>query len=174
MRKILLENLFQVPLGSFLIGLILALLGLILVFAGRGVIKFIAFLIGGIIGGLAASIIMAPYLGGATILAGVIGFILVGVLTQLLLPVGAGLVAAALTYLFLKPLLNMIFALILAVIMFFVVLMLFNKIIAVGTSFLGSLIFLAGIREFVSLDIYISLLIIAVLTAIGCIIQLKS
>jgi len=164
----------QVSFGSLLTGLILALLGLILVFAGRGVIKFIAFLIGGIIGGLAASIIIAPYLGGATILAGIIGFILVGALTQLLLPVGAGLIAAALTYLFLKPLLNVIFALILAVIMFFAVLMLFNKILAVGTAFLGSLIFLMGIRQFISLDIYLSLLIIAVLTAIGCIVQLKS
>jgi len=164
----------QVSFGSLLTGLILALLGLILVFAGRGVIKFIACLTGGIIGGLAASIIIAPYLGGATILAGIIGFILVGALTQLLLPVGAGLIAAALTYLFLKPLLNVIFALILAVIMFFAVLMLFNKILAVGTAFLGSLIFLMGIRQFISLDIYLSLLIIAVLTAIGCIVQLKS
>ena len=164
----------QVSFGSLLTGLILALLGLILVFAGRGVIKFIAFLIGGIIGGLAASIIIAPYLGGATILAGIIGFILVGALTQLLLPVGAGLIAAALTYLFLKPLLNVIFALILAVIMFFAVLMLFNKILAVGTAFLGSLIFLMGIRQFISVDIYLSLLIIAILTAIGCLVQLKS
>ena len=164
----------QVSFGSLLTGLILALLGLILVFAGRGVIKFIAFLTGGIIGGLAASIIIAPYLGGATILAGIIGFILVGALTQLLLPVGAGLIAAALTYLFLKPLLNVIFALILAVIMFFAVLMLFNKILAVGTAFLGSLIFLMGIRQFISVDIYLSLLIIAILTAIGCLVQLKS
>ena len=168
------ENILQASLGSLLTGLILMLLGLILVFAGRGVIKFIAFLIGGIIGGLAASIIMAPYLGGATILAGIIGFILVGALTQLLLPVGAGLIAAALTYLFLKPLLNVIFALILAVIMFLIVLMLFNKTLAVGTAFLGSLIFLMGIRQFISLDIYLSLLIIAVLTAIGCIVQLRS
>jgi len=170
----LFENILQASLGSLLTGLILMLLGLILVFAGRGVIKFIAFLIGGIIGGLAASIIMAPYLGGATILAGIIGFILVGALTQLLLPVGAGLIAAALTYLFLKPLLNVIFALILAVIMFLIVLMLFNKTLAVGTAFLGSLIFLMGIRQFISLDIYLSLLIIAVLTAIGCIVQLRS
>ena len=168
------ENTLQASLGSLLTGLILMLLGLILVFAGRGVIKFIAFLIGGIIGGLAASIIMAPYLGGATILAGIIGFILVGALTQLLLPVGAGLIAAALTYLFLKPLLNVIFALILAVIMFLIVLMLFNKTLEVGTAFLGSLIFLMGIRQFISLDIYLSLLIIAVLTAIGCIVQLRS
>ena len=168
------ENILQASLGSLLTGLILMLLGLILVFAGRGVIKFIAFLIGGIIGGLAASIIIAPYLGGATILAGIIGFILVGALTQLLLPVGAGLIAAALTYLFLKPLLNVIFALILAVIMFLIVLMLFNKTLAVGTAFLGSLIFLMGIRQFISLDIYLSLLIIAVLTAIGCIVQLRS
>lgn len=167
------ENILQASLGSLLTGLILMLLGLILVFAGRGVIKFIAFLIGGIIGGLAASIIMAPYLGGATILAGIIGFILVGALTQLLLPVGAGLIAAALTYLFLKPLLNVIFALILAVIMFLIVLMLFNKTLAVGTAFLGSLIFLMGIRQFISLDIYLSLLIIAVLTVIGCIVQLR-
>jgi len=170
----LLENLLQAPLTSLLMGLILALLGLVLVFAGRGVIKFIAFLVGGIIGGLAASTILAPYLGGATILAGVIGFILVGALTQLLLPVGAGLVAAALTYLFLKPLLNVIFALIIAVIIFFAVLMLFNKIVAVGTAFLGSLIFLAGIKRFISMDIYLSLLIIAILTAIGCIVQLRS
>jgi len=170
----LIENLLQAPLGSFLTGLILALLGLVLVFAGKGVIKFIAFLVGGIIGGLAVSVIMAPYLGGATILAGIIGFILIGALTQLLLPVGAGLVAAALTYLFLKPLLGVIFVLIFAIVMFFVVLMLFNKILAVGTAFLGSLIFLAGIQRFVSLDTYLSLLIIVALTAIGCIVQLKS
>jgi len=170
----LIENLLQAPLGSFLTGLILALLGLVLVFAGKGVIKFIAFLVGGIVGGLAVSVIMAPYLGGATILAGIIGFILIGALTQLLLPVGAGLVAAALTYLFLKPLLGVIFVLIFAIVMFFVVLMLFNKILAVGTAFLGSLIFLAGIQRFVSLDTYLSLLIIVALTAIGCIVQLKS
>ncbi|RLE78995.1 MAG: hypothetical protein DRJ36_03860, partial [Thermoprotei archaeon] len=94
--------------------------------------------------------------------------------TQLLLPVGGGLVAAALTYLFLKPLLNVIFALIIAVIIFFAVLMLFNKIVAVGTAFLGSLIFLAGIKRFISMNIYLSLLIIAILTAIGCIVQLRS
>ncbi|HDJ66523.1 MAG TPA: hypothetical protein ENF33_02255 [Nitrososphaeria archaeon] len=170
----MIENLLQAPLGSFLTGLILALLGLVLVFAGKGVIKFIAFLVGGIVGGLAVSVIMAPYLGGATILAGIIGFILIGALTQLLLPVGAGLVAAALTYLFLKPLLGVIFVLIFAIVMFFVVLMLFNKILAVGTAFLGSLIFLAGIQRFVSLDTYLSLLIIVALTAIGCIVQLKS
>ena len=170
----MIENLLQAPLGSFLTGLILALLGLVLVFAGKGVIKFIAFLVGGIVGGLAVSVIMAPYLGGATILAGIIGFILIGALTQLLLPVGAGLVAAALTYLFLKPLLGVIFVLIFAIVIFFVVLMLFNKILAVGTAFLGSLIFLAGIQRFVSLDTYLSLLIIVALTAIGCIVQLKS
>ena len=51
--------------------------------------------------------------------------------------------------------------------------MLFNKIVAVGTAFLGSLIFLAGIKQFISLDIYLSLLIVAVLTVIGCIVQLR-
>ena len=67
----------------------------------------------------------------------------------------------------------MIFALIIAVIVFFAVLMLFNKTVAVGTAFLGSLIFLAGIKQFIPIDIYLSLLIVAVLTVVGCIVQLR-
>jgi len=171
-----LHDVFGAVPGGSIIALIIVLLGLAMVFIGKHIVKFIIFLIGGLIGASLAFILTLPHLGfSLAIIAAIAGFLILGFIAYLLMPVGASIVAGALTYFLAKPILGgIILPLILAAIVFIAVLILFDKILGVGTAFLGSILVVSGLSRFIALNIYLDLLIVIGLTAIGSVIQLRS
>lgn len=161
---------------GFASGIILVGLGLAVAFLGRKLVKAIFFLIGGVIGALLAFIVAPmfftpPY----TYLLAAIGFVVVGLIFYLLLPFGAGLLAGVATFLLLRGFMDLILAVILALIALVVVVILFNKILSVATAFLGSLIFVVGLGQVgVVLPELLQLILMALITILGSIVQLRT
>ena len=157
-------------------GIILIVLGLAVAFLGRKLVKVVFFLIGGVIGALLALIIAPMFLAPPyTYLLAVVGFVIVGLIFYLLLPFGAGLLAGVATFLLLRGFVDLILAVILALIALIVVVILFNKILSVATAFLGSLIFVVGLSQVgVVLPEFLQLILIALITVLGSIVQLKT
>ncbi len=157
-------------------GIILIVLGLAVAFLGRKLVKVVFFLIGGVIGALLALIIAPMFLAPPyTYLLAIVGFVIAGLIFYLLLPFGAGLLAGVATFLLLRGLVDLILAVILALIALIVVVILFNKILSVATAFLGSLIFVVGLGQVgVVLPEFLQLILIALITVLGSIVQLKT
>ena len=157
-------------------GIILIVLGLAVAFLGRKLVKVVFFLIGGVIGALLALIIAPMFLAPPyTYLLAVVGFVIVGLIFYLLLPFGAGLLAGVATFLLLRGFVDLILAVILALIALIVVVILFNKILSVATAFLGSLIFVVGLGQVgVVLPEFLQLILMALITVLGSIVQLKT
>ena len=157
-------------------GIILIVLGLAVAFLGRKLVKVVFFLIGGVIGALLALIIAPMFLAPPyTYLLAIVGFVIAGLIFYLLLPFGAGLLAGVATFLLLRGFVDLILAVILALIALIVVVILFNKILSVATAFLGSLIFVVGLGQVgVVLPEFLQLILIALITVLGSIVQLKT
>ena len=92
-----------------------------------------------------------------------------------LLPFGAGLAAGLAAFLVLNPIIgDLIVSFILALVVLIVVVILFNKLLTVGTAFLGSLVFTAGLGQMISLHGFVQIALIAIITVLGCIVQFKT
>lgn len=156
-------------------GLILIILGLLLVFIGRKLVKILTFLTGGLAGALLAYHYSLPTVGvPLAYVIGIIGFIIVGLIAYALLYVAAGIVAGFLVYLFTRPLFgDILIPIILAVIAFAAVIILFNKILSIGTAILGAIVVSFGINQLIPLHSYISLAIVVLLSILGSYVQLK-
>lgn len=163
------------PTISNLSWIVLIVLGLLLLFIGRKLVKVLTFLAGGIIGGLLAYQYSLPHFGVPTAyLIGVVGFVIVGLIAYALLYLAAGIAAGALTYFLTKPLFpDILIPIVLAVIAFAVVLILFNKILSVGTAIFGAIIVATGIGRLFPLNPLATLIIVVVLAALGSYVQLR-
>jgi len=164
-----------VPWIGTLSGIVLVVLGLLLVFVGRKLVKVLTFLAGGIIGALLAYTYSLPHFGVPVAYAiAAAGFIVLGIIAYLLLYVAAGIAAGILVYLFTNPIFDgVLIPIILAIIAFAVVIILFNKILSVGTAVLGAIIVAAGINRLTPLNLFLTVAIIVVLAALGSYVQLK-
>ena len=156
-------------------GLILIILGLLLVFVGRKLVKVLTFLTGGLAGALLAYHYSLPAVGvPLAYVIGVIGFIIVGLIAYALLYVAAGIVAGVLVYLFARPFFGgILIPIVLAIVAFAVVIILFNKILSIGTAILGAIVVSYGINQLTPLHPYISLAIAVLLAILGSYVQLK-
>ena len=157
-------------------GVILIVLGLAVAFLGKKLVKTVFFLIGGVVGALLTLMIAPMFLAPPyTYLLAVVGFVIVGLIFYLLLPFGAGLLAGVATFLLLRGFVDLVLAVILALIALIVVVILFNKILSVATAFLGSLIFVVGLGQVgVAPPEFLQLILIALITILGSIVQFKT
>lgn len=161
---------------ELLSGVVLIVLGLAVAFLGRKLAKLVFFLVGGVIGALLALLIAPMFITPPyTYLAAIAGFVIVGLIFLLLMPFGAGLLAGLATFMLLRGSVGLILAIVFALIALILVVLLFNKILSVATAFIGSIIFAVGLQQAgVSLPGLLQLLIIAVITVLGSIVQFKT
>jgi len=157
-------------------GLMLIILGLVVAFFGRKLAKAVFFLIGGLVGALLALLISPMFIPPPyTYIAALVGFVIVGVIFLLLMKFGAGIIAGLATFMLLRGIVDILLAIIIALIVLVIVIVLFDKILSIITALVGSLIFTAGLQQAgVPLPGFLQLVIIAVITILGSIVQLKT
>jgi len=157
-------------------GLMLTILGLVVAFFGRKLAKIVFFLVGGIIGALLALLISPMFISPPySYIAAVVGFVIVGLIFLLLMRFGAGIVAGLATFMLLRGIVDVLLAIIIALIVLIIVIVLFDKVLSIITAFVGSLIFMAGLQQAgASLPVFLQIIIIAVITILGSIVQLRT
>jgi len=168
-------------IGAAASGVILIALGLVLVFLGRKLVKMLFFLVGGVMGAL-LTLRLAPLPPGTMYpyIAAAVGFIAAGLIFYFLLPFAAGLLAGLAAFLILRPIVaDLWMVIMLSLAAAILVATLFNKLLTVGTAFLGALIFLAGLNQIavqsrMEVSEPIQLALLAILTALGSYIQFKT
>jgi hypothetical protein len=157
-------------------GLMLIILGLVVAFFGRKLAKIVFFLVGGIIGALLALLISPMFISPPySYIAAVVGFVIVGLIFFLLMRFGAGIVAGLAAFMLLRGIVDVLLAIIIALIVLIIVIVLFDKVLSIITAFVGSLIFMAGLQQAgASLPVFLQIIIIAVITILGSIVQLRT
>ena len=158
-------------------GLVLIIFGLIMTFFGRKIAKIITFLVGGVVGALFTYRYLVPWMkleAPVSYVAAIVAFIVVGFLAIALLYLSAGIAAGAAVFLFTRPLFQeWIIPLLLAAIAFAVVLILFNKLLSVGTAILGGIIVAYGLSLIVPIGSLGSIIVTLMLAVLGSYYQLK-
>jgi hypothetical protein len=157
-------------------GLMLIILGLVVAFFGRKLAKIVFFLVGGIIGALLALLISPMFISPPySYIAAVVGFVIVGLIFLLLMRFGAGIVAGLAAFMLLRGIVDVLLAIIIALIVLIIVIVLFDKVLSIITAFVGSLIFMTGLQQAgASLPVFLQIIIIAVITILGSIVQLRT
>jgi len=157
-------------------GLMLIILGLVVAFFGRKLAKIVFFLVGGIIGALLALLISPMFISPPySYIAAVVGFVIVGLIFFLLMRFGAGIVAGLAAFMLLRGIVDVLLAIIIALIVLIIVIVLFDKVLSIITAFVGSLIFMTGLQQAgASLPVFLQIIIIAVITILGSIVQLRT
>ncbi|MGD0396585.1 MAG: hypothetical protein ABSB26_06710 [Nitrososphaerales archaeon] len=153
--------------------LILAMLvvSLLLIFAGRKVVKALAFLVVGLIGASIGGEFAAHYLGSlgsfGTILGVLIGFVAGGLIGLLLVRVGIGLAVGYAAYLLTVDLVSSTIAAFVVGFVFFVVgWLLYNKILSLVTAVAGGFLLYDGLRLY-GLDLTVSMVLAVLVTLAG-------
>jgi len=128
--------------GGLLYALVLLVISLALIFAGRSVIKALAFLVAGLAGaafGAAAGTLVLGFIG--TVIGAFVGFIIGGLLGLLLVHLGIGLAFGYFGYLITKDLTHvLLLALAVGFVLFVVGLAASGKLLEVATAALGGVI----------------------------------
>jgi hypothetical protein len=159
-------------LGGFVYAIVLALVALGLIFAGRSIIKGIAFLAVGLAGaafGLATGALILGPIGA--IIGGVVGFLVGGVLGIFLVEVGMGLALGYFGYLATRYLVHsLLIAVGAGIVLFFVGLAMSNKLLELVTAVLGGVI-LYGVLVFFGLAPLYAAVVSIVLAAAGFYVQ---
>jgi hypothetical protein len=167
------------PLTNSLPGwaLLLALLvvSLVLAFAGRSVVKVIAFLVVGLIGASIGGMLFAQYLSGlgslATLLGALIGFLLGGLIGVLLVAVGIGVAIGYGAYLLTASFVSgTLIPLIVGFVFFIIGVAFYGKILGFITAIAGGLLFFDVLRIY-GLDSTLSIVLAAGLTVAGIWVQ---
>lgn len=156
--------------------LVLALLAvsLVLIFAGKSLVKVVAFLVVGFLGAAFGGSLAVHYLSPDLGFVGVLlGFVAGGLLGLVLLPLGVGLAAGYAGYLVALDLaLGPMVALIAGATFFIVGALLSGKILGIATAVVGGLLLFDVLSRFVGLDPFVATLLAAALTVVGLWVQL--
>ncbi len=160
-----------------ILAIIFLIMGLVLVFYGRKLVKIITFIVGGIVGAILIYEYVIPWLNISApfnyILA-LLGFIISGVLAIAIVHLLGAVIAGYLAYRLINPYFqDWILPLLIAIIAFAIVLVLFNKLLSIGTAVLGAILVSYSINIFIPLGMVISLIIVVVLAVAGAYYQLK-
>ena len=151
--------------------LLLVLLGvsLVLIFAGKTLVKVVAFLAVGIVGASLGGQLAAQYLQPQWALVGaLLGFAIGGIVGVSLLPLGIGLALGYAGYvLALSFALGATTALILGVAFFVVGALLSNKILGVATALVGGLLLFDVLTRYVGLESTVATVVAGLLTLAG-------
>jgi hypothetical protein len=132
-----------VPAWALLLSMLLA--SIILIFAGREVVKVIAFLVVGLVGASVGGVLAAQYLAGAgslgTLLGVLLGFVLGGLVGVLLVAVGIGLAMGYGAYVLTAGLVSgTTVPLIVGFVFFIIGLALYNEVLGFVTALAGGLL----------------------------------
>jgi hypothetical protein len=162
-----------VPAWALLLSMLVV--SLILLFAGRKVVKFLAFLVFGLIGASIGGILVAQLLAGAgslgTIIGLLLGFILGGFIGVMLLALGIGIVIGYAAYVLTASLVSGTAVPLIVGFLFFIVgLALHNKILSFVTAVAGGIL-LFDVLEIYGLGSILSAVIAVVATLAGIWVQ---
>ena len=151
------------------------IVSLILIFAGRKVIKILAFLVVGLIGASIGGALAAQYLTGAgslgNLLGVLLGFVIGGLLGVMLLAVGIGLAIGYAAYVLTAGFVSgTTIPLIVGFVFFIIGLALHNKVLGFVTALAGGLL-LFDVLQLYGLDPTVSVIIAGVATLAGIWVQ---
>jgi hypothetical protein len=157
-----------------LIAPFMLIIGTILAFAGRKLVKLLVFLAGGLLGGAMAYWLTLNMLGeNMALIIAVVGFVGVGLLCVAFIPIIFGISLGFVAYYIADLLaLNMLIGVIAGVAGFVLGIFLYNHVLSIVTGVVGGALILQGL---VSLGIptYISLLVAFLMMVVGTIFQLR-
>ena len=158
----------------FVVTLIVSLL---LIFAGRKVIKVLAFLVVGLIGATIGGVLGAKYLASLGLfgrLMGILmGFFVGGLMGIVLVALGIGVVVGYGAYLLTLDIISSTTAAIVVGIIFFIIgLVLYNKILSLVTAVAGGILLYDAVRLY-SLNPTVSIVLAAVVTLAGISVQYR-
>ena len=159
-------------IASTTYALVLLLASLAMIFAGRWIIRAIAFITIGLVFGFAGATFGATILGPfGLFLGGILGFIVGGLLSLVLLPLAIGLGTGYIAYSLFQSFVHVyIFSIIVGLIFFVIGIILSSKLLALATAFLGALL-LADVLIFFHVPSLIAVLAALVLGAVGFFVQ---
>ena len=163
----------SVPAGTLL--LFTLVVSLLLIFAGRKVVKILAFLVVGVIGALVGATLVSQYFaasGSLGILLGILGgFLLGGLIGILLAAVGVGLALGYAAYLLTTGFVSGTTIPLVAGFVFFIIgVVLYNKILGVVTALAGGFLFYDVLLMY-GISPILSTIVAAVLTLAGIWVQ---
>lgn len=161
--------------SGVLIAIILLAVSLLLMFAGRSVVKSLAFLLAGVAGALAGATLGAVLFGLLGLLTGaVLGFFIVGFIGYSLLYLGVGFITGYFVYELARSLgLSLFISLFLGVVFFIVGILLTGRFLELITAIAGGAIFFSVAIYFGS-PFFFSLLASIILAALGYVSQVRS
>ncbi len=162
----------NVPAWALLLGLLA--LSLVLIFAGKTLVKVVAFVAVGIVGAAFGGTLAAQYLAPSWQIVGLLlGFVIGGLLGVALIALGIGLAVGYAAYvLALDFALGPTVALIAGVVFFIVGLALSGKILTVGTAIIGGLLLFDVLTRYAGFGPTIATVVAAALTIAGLWVQL--
>ena len=154
-------------LGGFLFAIILTLVALGLMFAGRTIIKGLAFLVVGLAVaafGVAAGTILLGVIGA--IIGGVVGFVVGGLIGTLLVHVGMGLALGYFGYLANRDLTHsLLLAVVIGIILFFIGVAISSKLLELVTALLGGVVLYGALVYFGAAPILAAVISLALAAA---------
>jgi hypothetical protein len=158
-------------LPSWPLVIVMLVISLLLIFAGRKVVKVLAFLVVGLVGATIGGTLGAQYLtsigSAGTLLGALIGFFAGGLIGLLLVHVGIGLAVGYGAYVLTLDIVSSTTAALVAGIVFFIVgLVFYNKILTLITAVAGGLLLYYALRLY-GLDPTVSTALAALVTLVG-------
>jgi len=163
---------FLLGLGSTLYALVLLILALALIFAGRSIIKALAFLVAGLAGATFGAVLGSLVLGLlGTILGAVLGFVGGGLIGLLLVHIGIGLALGYFGYVITRDITHVFLLAVIAAILLFVVgIVIASRLLELGTAVLGGVI-LYGVLTVFGIAPFFAVLIAIVASITGFYLQ---
>ncbi|MEM0482198.1 MAG: hypothetical protein QXM16_04845 [Nitrososphaerota archaeon] len=165
---------FLPPSASLIPIAVLVVVALALIFIGRKVAKALVFIAGGVAVALITAAFLYPYLGGLlTLVAAIVGFALGGLIAIFILKLGIGVALGILGYNIASGLgSNTVIGIVVGIILFVIGVLLSDKILAVTTVLLGSLLLIQSLNT-LGVPLLITLTFTALLAALGLYTQLR-
>ena len=161
--------------GGVLYALVLLVVALALMFAGRSIIRTLAFLVVGLAGAAFGAGVGTIALGPlGTILGAVFGFVIGGLIGLLLVHIGIGLALGYFGYLVTRDVTHLfLLAVLVGIILFVVGLAIASKLLDLATSVLGGVIFY-GVLTFFGVSPTLAFVVTVVAAAAGFYVQHRS
>ncbi len=162
-----------IPAWALLLSMLVV--SVLLIFAGRTVVKVLAFLVVGLVGASVGGVLAAQFLAGAgtlgIVLGFLLGFVIGGFIGVLLIAVGIGLALGYGAYVLTSSFVSGTTVPLLAGILFFIIgLALYNKILSLVTAVAGGFLFF-DVLQLYGLDQTLAVIIAALATLAGIWVQ---
>ena len=162
-----------VPAWALLLSMLIV--SLILIFAGRTVVKVVAFLVVGLIGASIGGMLAAQYLTGigsmGTLLGVLLGFVLGGLIGVLLIAVGIGLAIGYGAYVLVTSFVSgTTIPLVVGVVFFIIGAAFYNRILSLVTAVAGGILFF-DVLQLYGLDQTLAIILAAAATLAGIWVQ---